>query len=210
MTFGAAATSRRCGSRRRSSSTAWTWAQRSASTRVSDAEPRADLEDDVGRVELGQPGDDAEDVVVDEEMLPEGLLRLRPAHGAGSPKAALAFRSICLLQRRDVLAASLGQDGERVQHVGGLVPLAAQRLRGEIRAVRLGEDPVGGNGRRSLAELGRLRVRDVPRERDVVAALDADVEEPGRREAVEDHCAWEPGESVGRVGVRIARVDHDR
>ena len=40
-----------------------------------DAEARADLEDDVGGVELGEPADDAEDVLVDEEVLAELLLR---------------------------------------------------------------------------------------------------------------------------------------
>ena len=57
-------------------------------------EARADLEGDVRRAELGEAGDDAEDVVVGEEVLPEGLLRRRPAHGAGRPKAALALLSI--------------------------------------------------------------------------------------------------------------------
>src|SRR5215210_5781157 len=55
-----------------------------------DAEPGADFEDDVARHELGQPLDHPQDVVVDEEVLPERLLG-RDAH---TPKAAVAFVSI--------------------------------------------------------------------------------------------------------------------
>ena len=55
------------------------------------AKARADLQHDVVRVQLGEPADDAEDVLVDEEMLAELLLRA-DAHG---PKSAVAFASIC-------------------------------------------------------------------------------------------------------------------
>ena len=62
-----------------------------------DAEPRADLEHDVGRVELGEPADYAEDVLVGEKVLSELPLRPR-AQGEGvateSAKAAVAFASI--------------------------------------------------------------------------------------------------------------------
>ena len=60
---------------------------------------------------------------------------------------------------------------------------------------------------RSSAAFGYVTL---PGERDVVAALDGHVEEPGRREAVEDHGAREAGEGGCRVGIRVARVDHDR
>src|SRR4051812_6147580 len=62
-----------------------------------DAESRADLEHDVLSVELREPRDDAEDVVVDEEVLTERLLR-RDTHGSvgtGRPNASVAFASIC-------------------------------------------------------------------------------------------------------------------
>ena len=44
-------------------------------------EARADLEDDVVLLEPGEALDDAEHVSVDEEVLPERLLRRDPAHG---------------------------------------------------------------------------------------------------------------------------------
>jgi hypothetical protein len=45
--------------------------------RGEEALPWPDLEDDVLVTEVGQPADDAEDVVVDEEVLPELLARRR-------------------------------------------------------------------------------------------------------------------------------------
>src|SRR6185503_4691559 len=55
------------------------------------AEARADLEHDVPWFELGQPADHAEQVLVDQEVLAELLLRGGPAHPR--PKAALALAS---------------------------------------------------------------------------------------------------------------------
>ena len=53
-----------------------------------------DLEHDVVRVELGEPPDDAEDVVVDEEVLSELAVGCdRKLHG--SENAAAAFPVIC-------------------------------------------------------------------------------------------------------------------
>ena len=175
------------------------------------AEARADLEHDVGGVELGQPGDDAEDVVVDEEVLPERLLGLRPAHGAGSPKAAVAFRSICLLEQP---RSSSPRASARTASVWST-------LAGSFRLPRSGcgaryglsvsaRMRSAGHRRRGFAELGRLRVRDVAGERDVVAPLDRDVEQPRRREAMEDHGAREAGQGGRRVRIGVARVDHDR
>ena len=57
------------------------------------AEPRPDLEHDVIGVELGEPSDDAEDVLVDEEVLAELLLR-QDVHD-GRPKHSAALRSVC-------------------------------------------------------------------------------------------------------------------
>src|SRR5439155_9634096 len=53
--------------------------------------PRSDLEDDVTGLQVGEPPDHAEDVLVDEEVLAELLLGEDP-HSA---KAALALASIC-------------------------------------------------------------------------------------------------------------------
>ena len=58
-----------------------------------DTLPRPDLEDDVFRLELGEPPDDPDDVFIDKEVLAEVPARGGEAHG--SPKAAVAFRSIC-------------------------------------------------------------------------------------------------------------------
>ena len=55
-----------------------------------DAEARPDLEHDVGRLDPGERPCDVEDVVVDEEVLTEGLL----GDDGHSSKAAAAFASI--------------------------------------------------------------------------------------------------------------------
>src|SRR4029077_16705049 len=54
--------------------------------------PGPDLERDVVAVELGEAADHAEDVLVDQEVLAELLLRPN-AHGR--PNASVAFASIC-------------------------------------------------------------------------------------------------------------------
>ena len=173
------------------------------------AEARPDLEGDIAGVELGKPRDDAEDVVVDEEVLAERLPGRRGAHARGRPNATLALRSICASSVGNVDATRLREDGERVEHVGRLVSLAAERLRREIRAVRLGKDPIGGNGRRRLPQQGGLRIGHVSRKRHVVPALERRVEQTRGREAVEDDRAGERGQRGCSVVVGVARVDHD-
>src|SRR5579859_5255491 len=42
-------------------------------------------------------------------------------------------------------APQLGEQGQRVQDVGGLVPFSAPRLRREVWAVGLGEQPLAGH-----------------------------------------------------------------
>ena len=56
------------------------------------AEPGADLEHDVVRVERRETSDHVEDVPIDEEVLPERLLRRVSAHGR--PNAFVALASI--------------------------------------------------------------------------------------------------------------------
>src|SRR5262249_33641344 len=56
-----------------------------------DAEARPDLEHDVVWLEVREAADDSEDVLVDEEVLAERLLR----GDVHSPKAAVALASIC-------------------------------------------------------------------------------------------------------------------
>ena len=98
-----------------------------------DAEPGADLQHDVLRLELGEPPDHAEDVRVGEEVLAELAFR-RDAHG--SPNAAAAFASIRASSSRRLLPAGLRERRERVDHVGRLVRPPAHRLRREVRACR--------------------------------------------------------------------------
>src|SRR5262249_46448799 len=57
--------------------------------RGQDAEARPDLEHDVVDVEVGESADDTEDVVVDEKVLPEPLLRT-DAHRSWNATAAFA------------------------------------------------------------------------------------------------------------------------
>ena len=136
----------------------------------------------------------------------------RPAHGAGSPKAAVAFRSICAARaRRRPRPAASARTASVCSDVGRLVPLAAQRLRREVRAVGLGEDPVDGNGRCRLAELGRLRVGDVARRTRRSSRARAPTRAaPARRSSGGSTVPGEAGERGRRVGVGVARVDHDR
>ena len=166
-----------------------------------DAEARADLEHDVGGVELGETPDHAEDVLVDEEVLAERLLR----DDGHRPKAARRVR-VDLRPSSAARPAHLGESRERVHDVRGLVTCAANGLRGEVRAVGLGEEPVGRDATRRLAQLGRLRIGDVAGERDVPAALERRLEQRRRGEAVEDRpCPSKPA-STASVSSSAARV----
>ena len=87
-------------------------------------------------------------------------------------KAAVAFASI----RAASSSASSPRAAASAATVwttwAGSFGLPAQRLRREVRAVGLGQDPVGGNLRGGLAQLRRLRVGDVAGEGEVPAALE--------------------------------------
>ena len=72
---------------------------RSARRAREDAETRPDLEHDVRRVELAESPDDAEDVLVDEEVLAERLLG---RDGHANPNAAAAFAWVCGGERLDL------------------------------------------------------------------------------------------------------------
>ena len=95
-TFGlpASAVRERAGSSERSSSIAWTSATRSARYVGEHAEPGADLEHDVVRVERREASDHVEDVPVDEEVLAERLLRRVTRVTASRPNARVALSSI--------------------------------------------------------------------------------------------------------------------
>ncbi len=192
------------------------------------AETRADLEHDVVGREIGEAADHAEDVLVDEEVLAELLLRdahapsrttlrdglaarvlalrrrpqRRPRNAhlsgctrhAGRPKHSAALRRSALELRR-LLPARLRERRERVHDVRGLVRAAAHRLRREVGAVGLGEDPVGGHLRRGEPQVDRLRERRVAGERDVPAALEGRLEQAAARRS-----------SAGRRGRRSRRA----
>ena len=108
------------------------------------------------RVELGQPGDDAEDVVIDEEVLPEGLLGLGPLTSGGARR----LRWRCGRSPARAARCRLRAPGPGRRACAARWParsLAAQRLRGEVRAVGLGENPVAGDrrgGSRSSSAFG--------------------------------------------------------
>ena len=106
-----------------------------------------------------------------------------------SPLACASAASVCIDER-------------------GLVAPPADGLRRKIRAVGLGEEPLGRDAPCRRAELGRLRVGHVACEGDVPAALERRLEERSGGEAVEDDRAGEAGEARERVVVGRARVDH--
>ena len=83
-----------------------------------DAEARADLEHDVVGGEVAEPADDSENVLVDEEVLAERLLR---RDGHGSPNAAVAFACGLHSEVLERLAALLCEHAQRVHDVRGLV-----------------------------------------------------------------------------------------
>ena len=68
--------------------------------------PGPDFEHDVGWLERGEPTDDGEDVVVDEEVLTEASSRGATPH---SPKTTSAFASICATEFGARLAPSFGE-----------------------------------------------------------------------------------------------------
>ena len=159
----------RCGARTRSISTACTCATRVGEVAREHADARPDLEHDVVGLQLGEPADHAEDVLVDEEVLPELLLRrdlTSPKHGASRCASICRPSSAASSPRASASAASV------CTTYAGSFALAAHRLRREVRAVGLGEEPVGGNLRRGEPQVGALLVGDVAGERDVPAALE--------------------------------------
>ena len=154
-------------------------------------------------LELGEPADHAEQVLVDQEVLAELLLRGGPAHA--SPKAALALASSC--------AASSAASSPRASASAATVWTT---FAGSFGRPRLGCGARYGlsvsassrsrrDGARGLAQLLGLRVGDVAGEREVVAALERDRQELGRREAVQDDGARERL-SAAAVSSEAARV----
>ena len=171
------------------------------------AEARADLEHDVVGRELGEAADHAEDVLVDEEVLAELLLR---RDFMRSPKHSVALRSICRSSSRRLLARAPARARRA----------CARRTPARSRCPRTGCGArYGASVSARIRSAGtcvaasrrstRLRERHVAGERDVPAALERRLEQVRRREAVEDDAAVEAGERGERVGVGGARVDDD-
>ena len=106
------------------------------------AEPRADLEDDVCRVEGGEAADHAEDVVVDEEVLAELLLR---ADAHGSEKAAVALASICAASSAASSPRAAASAATVWTTFAGSFGRPRRGLRREVGGVGLGEQAVGGH-----------------------------------------------------------------
>ena len=70
----------------------------------------------------------------------------------GSRKAAVAFACVSGGEPRLLLVADAGERSDRVDEVRGLVLPTAHRLRREVWAVRLHEDPILGDGVRPPVE----------------------------------------------------------
>ena len=173
-----------------------------------DAEARPDLEHDVVGVELGQPGDDAEDVVVDEEVLAERLLRC-DAHGAGEAEGRVGVPV-------DLRARAPRAPSPRTSASAASV---WRTFAGSLRLPRRGWGAryglsvsarilSAGTAAAALPEVDRLRVRDVAGEGDVVPAARAAVssrsgaEKQWRTTVPANGC-----ERGCRVRVGVARVD---
>ena len=125
--------------------------------------------------------------------------------------ALVAFSSIRASSSSVGLAAHGGERRERVHHVHRLV----RAVRGRAAGARYGlsvSARMRSAGTRAAASRSsaRLRIRDVPGERDVVAALERRLQQVGLREAVEDDRPAERRERGRRLGARLAAVDHDR
>src|SRR5205807_1830716 len=84
------------------------------------------------------------------------------------------------------------------------------RLWSKIRRVRFGKYSLGRDSCGGRAKLVRLRVGDVAGERHVVATLEGDGQEPGFREAVQDHRPVESLQDPRSLVARCARVDDHR
>ena len=140
-----------------------------------DAAARADLEHDVVRRELGEPPDHAEDVLVDEEVLAELLLR-RDVLTAGRSSARRSRRSA-----RASSSASSPRASASAARVWTTFAGSFGRPRRGCGA-RYGQSVSArsrsaGTCARRRAELVRVLVRDVAGERDVPAALERRLEQ---------------------------------
>ena len=143
-----------------------------------DTEAGADLEHDVVFLELRESADHAEDVFVDQEVLPQlAVRRDRQLHGSEKTEAAFAeIRS----ETACVLAADLGQLGDGQNDVRRLVRSPAASLWREV-GLSVSARMRSRDLRRCRPQVACLGVGDVAGEGDVVAALDHGRGAPARR-----------------------------
>src|SRR4051794_12273757 len=115
--------------------------------------------------------------------------------------------------------AALGRDRRPgLDHEGGLVALAAARLRRQVGRVGLDQDPVLGHLRRREQQILGAGIGGVAGKRAVPAPLGRVADPLRRREAVQDHrlvagAGVERLEDLvgrGRLPLGVAGVDHDR
>ena len=171
----------------RSISTAWTCRTRSARKVVRTPRPGPTSRTTSPALERREAVDDAEHVPVDEEVLPECLLRRDRGSRAsspnarsrrsrrGTPRASSTPTPRTSASVESVWRTCIGSFGRPRTGCGaryGLSVSASRRSYGTTAA-----DSRSSSG---------LRVRDVPGERDVVAPLERVLEQVGLREAVQD------------------------
>ena len=96
-------------------------------------------------LQAGEPLDDAEQVAVDQEVLAERVLRRDGSHGRLEPERGCRVGVDPRFELVRRLVSRVRQGRERVTDVRGLVGATADRLRGEVRAVGLREQAIGGN-----------------------------------------------------------------
>ena len=147
----------RCGASERSSSTAWTWCDTFREVAVRTPRPGP-----ISSTTSSRPSSASRPIT---PRMFSSARKCWPscffgtdAHGEAEGGASRSRRSRARARPASSPRAAASA-ATRVDDVRGLVRAAAQRLRREVGAVRLGEDPIGGNGGRGLAQLLGLRIR---------------------------------------------------
>ena len=121
-------------------------------------------------------------------------------------------------QRGDLLAADaahVGQNVRRVDNECRLVALSAMRRRGEIGRIGFHQNPIRWKIARYVFDILRILERQDARERDIVAERNSGLgQRPPGRKAMQDgrespllHFALQDRR---KIGVRLARMDHER
>ena len=183
----------------------------------------ADLEHDVLRPQVGEPIDHLEQVVVEQEVLPELAVRpqavLRePAerplpqllHQTGSANAASALSTTARASSSGSTPRSPAMKRSVSSTIAGRHGRPRCGTGRQVRRVGLDEQALDRDAPGGLLQRRRARVRDVAREARPPAALDHLVELVGQREAVQHHAPLEPAQHGERLARGLARVDDER